>query len=411
MTMVKFELQKVLGKTSSKIALLILAGIVIMASCMAISVEWTNEQGDRETGYSAVVKLRNAQKQWAGPLDEETLRLVLEENQRIEATPEAQSKDIQQSNIAYGWKQGFAEIRNLINYAFATSFREYDYYAADRVSPEAASQFYPNRIRLLKEWLYDETGEAYTLFTDSEKQWLVQQYEALETPMYYDYVKGWDQVLYCIPNIIMIGAVVIAYLVAGIFANEFKWKSDAVYFTTVHGRNKATAAKIKAAFVLVTVLYWVSILVYSLFVLCYLGFDGANCPLQILYWKCFYNITVWQHYLLVVLGGYLGNLFFAFLTMWVSAKTKSTVFAVTIPFILIFLPSFLGNLDNPTIDKLLALLPDRLLQINDAVRYFDIYQIGGKVFAAIPILLVLYCILTALLPPAMYREFRRKQIT
>lgn len=409
--MVKFELQKVLGKASSKIALLILAGIVIMACCMAISVEWINEQGSPETGHSAVVRLRNAQKEWAGPLDEETLRLVLEENQRIEATPEAQSRDIQQNDIAYGWKQGIMEIRWLLNYAYADGFRSLDAYQADRVLPEDASQFYPNRIRLLKEWLYDENGEAWNLFTVPEKEWLVQQYEALETPMYYDYTKGWEQVLYCIPNIIMIGALVIAYLVAGIFANEFKWKSDAVYFTTVYGRNKATAAKIRAAFILVTVLYWVSILAYSLFVLCYLGFDGAECPLQILAWKSFYNITIWQHYLLVVLGGYLGNLFFAFLTMWVSAKTKSTVFAVTVPFILIFLPGFLENLNSSAMNKLLALLPDRLLQINDAVRYFDIYQIGGRVFAAIPILLVLYCLLTLLLPPGMYREFRRKQIT
>lgn len=184
-----------------------------------------------------------------------------------------------------------------------------------------------------------------------------------------------------------------------------------VYFSTVHGRKKATAAKIKAAFVLVTALYWASILICSLFVLCYLGFDGANCPIQILNWKCFYNITIWQYYLLVVLGGYLGSLFFAFLTMWVSAKTKSTVFAVTVPFLLYFLPSFLSNLNNAAIDKVLALLPDRLLLLDDAVLYFDVYEIGKTVSGAIPILIGIYCILTAVLIPILYREFRRKQIT
>lgn len=409
--MVRFELKKVLGKTSSKITLLILAGIVAITCYLAISVEWVNEQGNHETGYAAVVKLRNARKEWAGPLDEEKLTQVILENQRIEATPEAQSKDIQQSNIAFGWKQGFYDIRWLLCYAYADGFRNLDYYTADRIGPEAASQFYPNRIRLLKEWLYDETGEAYSLFTDAEKQWLVQQYEDLETPLYYDYLEGWDRLLYYCPQIIGLSTLIMAYLVAGIFANEFRWKSDAVYFSTVHGRKKATAAKIKAAFVLVTALYWASILICSLFVLCYLGFDGANCPIQILNWKCFYNITIWQYYLLVVLGGYLGSLFFAFLTMWVSAKTKSTVFAVTVPFLLYFLPSFLSNLNHAAIDKVLALLPDRLLLLDDAVLYFDVYEIGKTVSGAVPILIGIYCILTAVLIPMMYREFRRKQIT
>lgn len=67
------------------------------------------------------------------------------------------------------------------------------------------------------------------------------------------------------------------FLLAGIFSNEFKWKADAVYFSTLCGRNKATSAKIKAAFLLVTVLYWGAMLIYSLFTLCYLGFEGARC--------------------------------------------------------------------------------------------------------------------------------------
>lgn len=411
MTMVMFEIKKVLSSFSSKIALAVFAGIVVLSCWLSAgNVEWINEQGDPESGIAAVKKLRDAQNAWEGYLDEEKLTEVIRELQRIAATPEALSNDYQQNDIAYGWKQGILPIRDMINCSYAEGFRDYNWYTAESVSPTAAEDFYSNRAALLKEWLYDETGEAFNLYSEKEKAYLIEQYEQLETPFYYDYTEGWDQLLYNSPDIIMIGALILGYLVAGIFANEFKWKSDAVYFTTAFGRNKATSAKIKAGFLLVSGLYWSAILIYTLFNLSYLGFDGADCPIQMEHWKCFYNLTYGQTYLLVIIGGYIGNLFFAFLAMWVSAKTKSAVFAVTIPFILIFLPSFLDNLGMPGLSKILGLLPDRLLQISQAIRYFDVYDLGFTVMGAMPILVVLYAILTVVLLPMMYQEFRRKQI-
>ncbi|MBO5500632.1 MAG: hypothetical protein J6A48_01270, partial [Clostridia bacterium] len=59
----------------------------------------------------------------------------------------------------------------------------------------------------------------------------------------------------------LLGTLILGYLVSGIFSNEFKWKADAVYFTTCYGRNKAVASKIKAGALLVSVLYWGSVLI------------------------------------------------------------------------------------------------------------------------------------------------------
>ena len=127
-------------------------------------------------------------------------------------------------------------------------------------------------------------------------------------------------------------------------------------------------------------------------------------------WKSFYHLKLWQAWCLTCLGGYIGNLFFAFLTMWVSAKTRSSMFAATVPFLLIFLPNFLDNLGNDRVSKLLGLLPDQLLQLDQALRYFNVYEIFGKVFSAISLLLPTFTALTLLLAPIIYREFCRKQI-
>lgn len=408
--MVRYEIKKIFSTFSSKIAVLILVFIVALSSWLAITgVEWINEQGDAETGLAAIAKLKEAQNEWEGELDEEKLRAIILELQRINATPEAQSKDYNQNDIAYGWKQGFMPIRDTMNYTYAANFNSYDFNTADRVSLAAAGDFYSNRMKLLKDYL--NKGDGKDAFSEAEKAYLIQKYEEIETPFYYDYAEGWSQLLYNSPTVIMIGALILGYLVAGIFSNEFKWKSDSIFFTCVHGRKKATIAKIKAGFLVVTGLYWGAILIYTLVTLSVLGVEGASRPIQLgLLWKCPFNFTLLETYLLATVGGYIGNLFFAFLTMWVSAKTRSGIFAVTIPFILIFLPTFLDNLGIESLSNLVGLFPDQLLQVYQVIRYFRVYEIFGTVFMAMSVLPVLYVILSAAMIPIMYREFRTKQI-
>lgn len=409
--MVRFEIKKIFSGAGCRIALLLLTALVLLSSWMAISdAAWVDENGDTRTGPAAISRLRSAQKQWAGTLDETRLEAIIRENQRLCATPEAQSEDIRLSNIAYGWKQGIRPVLDMMNYAYAGDFQEYDWYRNEQVLPEQAGSFYSNRIRLMKQWLFNENDSAYHLFSEKEREYLVRQYETLETPFNYDYTEGWAQLLYNAPFVVMTAALILGYLVAGIFSNEFRWKSDAVLFSSQYGRDRAIAAKIKAGFLVVSALYWFAALLYSLIVLGALGFDGWSCPLQIDLWKSFYQMNLGQAWLLVVLGGYIGCLFFAFLTMWASAKTRSSMFAATVPFLLIFLPSFLDNLNNDRLSRILGLFPDQLLQIYQALRYFHVYEIGGKVFNAMSILLPLYGVLSILLCPIMYREYRKKQI-
>ena len=407
--MFRYEVKKVFAKTGGKIALLLLAGVLVMACWFAADVLYVNENGEYEYGIAAARKLREAQKEWTGTLDEEKLRRVIEELRRIDATPQAQSEDVNENNIVYGWQQGVLGIRWLMVYAYADGFRDSDYFRPDSLDPEVASVFYLNRIRLLKDWLADEYDSAYYKFSDAEKAFLIKQYETLETPFYYDYLEGWKQLFAWYPMAAMLTMIILGYLVSGIFANEFQWKADAIFFTAAHGRNKAVAAKVKAGFGIVTVIYWVMILLYTAFVLLYLGADGAACPVQVKWesWKCLYNIKIWQEYALLVIGGYVGCLFISFLVMFISAKGKSAVVAVMTPVLLIFLPSFVGNIDSDIVDKILGLLPDQLLQINRALSYFILYELGGKVVGAVPILFVLYGALALVLMPMVYKVYRK----
>ena len=84
--------------------------------------------------------------------------------------------------------------------------------------------------------------------------------------------------------------------------------------------------------------------------------------------------------------------------------------AVIVPFILIFLPSFLSGTSLPLLNKILGLLPDQMLQMNQVVKFFNLYEIGGKVFCAVPILIISYSILLLLIVPVIYFIYRRKEV-
>lgn len=408
MKMLRYEIKKCFSKTANKIGLLILTVVLIIVSYFAVTyVDYVDEDGNNRTGIIAVRSLRDMKNQWAGYITEDVLREVIVQNALVNASAEYQSNDVQENNKAYSKKQGFSDIRDMINHAFC-GFREYNYYRADSVTTEEVSEFYTKRISNLEEWLYSD--EAKDQFTDMEKQFLIKQYEQLEIPLYYEYADGWIALLEYAPSIIMLTVLITGFFVSGIYSNEFQLKADAIYFSTKYGRNKAVKSKVEAGGIIITIIYWVVVLLYSAIVLGILGADGANCAIQAGFgsWKSFYNITYFENYLLTMVGGYIGSLFILTISMLISAKTKSTVLSVTVPFIFVFLPSFLSGFSALT--EILGLLPDQLLQMNVAIKYFNLYQFGDRVIGAVPIIMILYAVLYVLMVPILYRVYQKAEI-
>jgi len=408
MVMVIFELKKIFLKPINKIAFIILVATLCVVSYLAIDyVDYVDANGDRITGIAAAQALREEKNKWAGYITEDVLIKVLEENSIIINSEEYLSDDLKEQEKAYSKTQGYSDIREMINRAFC-EFQEYNYYRANSVTEEEISSFYDRRVLNMTEWLYSDSQENY--YSEEEKQFLVAQYEELETPFYYEYADGWEALLEYSTTLVMLVVLITVFLVGGIFSDEMQLKADSIFFSTVLGRDKAISAKIKAGFAVVTVIYWTTILLFTGIVLAVLGTGGANCAIQngFANWKSFYNITYLQAYLLTVLGGYLGNLFILFLSMFASAKTHSKALAVTIPFILLFIPSFLSGLS--VLSDVLGILPDQLLQIPMAIKTFNLYQFGENVVGAVPIILIVYTVLFLLLLPILYHVYRRTEV-
>ncbi len=403
--MVWFEIRKVFSRTSGKTALAVMAAVLAVTCWLAVShIDYVEEDGDIVTGIRAVRMLRRDKEKWEGYVTEDVLRSVIRENAAINASDEARSENVKEQNKAYAQKQGFNDIRDMINRAFC-SFQEYYYYRVDSVTEEEVGELYGQRVERLREWLYSE--EVYDHYTEEERAFLIERYETLETPFYYADSDGWQAVLYYAQTIVMIGMIVCGFLVSSIFSGEFQTKADAVFFSSRYGRSRATAAKVKAGYLTVTALYWIMVLPYSAIVLAVTGTGGGNCAIQTSFefGKSFYHITFFELWLLTVFGGYIGWLFILTLTMLVSALTRSSVLAVMVPFIILFLPSFVDGFS--ALSDMLGLWPDQLLNISLAVRLFNLYRVGGHVAGALPVVFTMYVCLYLVLPPALYLAYRR----
>lgn len=281
------------------------------------------------------------------------------------------------------------------------------------LQPEDLLDFYINRIKERKDWLYDESSWAFYNYTEQEKQYIISEYESLEGPLEVGYHEGWVQANEQLPTLLKYGIILLSFMLAGIFSDEFTLKTDAVYYNTFLGRTKATAVKIILGFFTITMVYWLSTGVYSLIVFSTLGTAGADCMLQshAAYWFIRDNMTLFQKYTMSLTSGYVGYLFIGFLVMWISAKTKSAVLAVLIPSLIILLPDYLSADRSSFMFYVIGLLPNRLLDFGEALSYLILYPIGNRVLTSGSIILAFYPFTTVLLVFLCYRTYRHKQIT
>ncbi len=406
--MLFYELKKIFGRAGGKIALLVLAiGLAVICYSATLQVSYTDENGDSHTGPAAARELRDLKNEWAGPIDQAMITRAINVNQQIISSEDYNSTDIQRQNAAYHDTQGYATIRSLVAQTYG-GFNEYNYYRIDTLTPEEASELYERRANNLKEWL----ARPDISFSPAEADFLVNQYEAMETPLYYEYNDGWDTLIYYAPTLVMFLLFVIIFLVSGIFPSEHRLKANAIFFSTKLGRGKAVRAKLLSGLVTTTVIYWAAIAVYTIVGLALLGADGAGGAFQLLKWKAFYNLTIVQAYALAVLGGYIGVIFLALLAMLMSVLTRSQVVGVIVPFVVVLAANFANSLLSSweVLPQILGLLPDQLLQVAQVLDDFNLYTLFGHVVGAVPILFVLYSVLSLLLIPLIYRIYRKSSV-
>lgn len=201
-------------------------------------------------------------------------------------------------------------------------------------------------------------------------------------------------------------AIIVGFICAGIFADDFQTKADAVFFSTKYGRTKAVKTKILAGIVTTVMIYCMGIILLSVICFGIMGTSGMNTPYQMYQAYSIYIMSYGQYYLLTVVCGFIASMLAAVVSMLVAAKMHTISVAVCIPFFLYCLLPFIGRaLSGYT--TLFNLIPTILTNVQASVKVPLIYQIGNCVFRQIPLVMVMYTVMAIALLPFIYKSFRR----
>ena len=90
--------------------------------------------------------------------------------------------------------------------------------------------------------------------TPEQKDYLEKKYSEIILPLQYESYGAWDTMIMYAETYSIVLAILVGFICAGIFADDFQTKADAVFFASKYGRSKAIKNKILAGVVATTMI-------------------------------------------------------------------------------------------------------------------------------------------------------------
>ena len=394
--MVKYELKRIFTKRMNRLLLAVAVIIGVVMSVFAVtSSRYVDSNGAGHETPDAVRRLVEDKNQWKGKLTGDVIAQIVADRQKIAG----EYQDDNVPDTVWGERiQSYTDIADMVD-SILGGDEEYMPGALLGITLDQAKDIYSIREQYIEQ-LIQKYGD-----TPEKQEFLRTQYEKTDTPFYYEPADSWDNMRLYATTYGIILVVLIGFLAAGIFADEFSLKADAVFFSCRYSRTKAVRSKILTGLLMATVIYWVGMALLSGISFAVMGVSGFNTPYQVDSPYCIYNMTFGQEYLIILVCGYIASLLSASVAMLVSAKTHSANIAVCIPFILFCVSPFIGR--ALPFGIFFQLTPDQLLNILNCAREPYIYQIGSLVFRQIPFVMLFYTLVAAVFLPVIYQCFRR----
>ncbi len=370
--MLKFELKKIFSKRINQVLLAAVLVVTIIYSGMAIgSMSYTDEEGQSHTGIEAGRLLAEDKNQWKGDLTPEVIAQVIKDYKELSAKyPDGLPEEEWNESVVY------------------------------QLSDEQLQDIYTIYQDNMKK-MAEEYGT-----TPEKRSYLESIYEKIEIPLTFEAKDSWDTMTMYVQTYVLLMAVIIGFLAAGIFSGEFRPGTEDVFLAAKYGRSKAIKNKIIAGILVSTVVYWIGVGILSFISFAVMGTSGFFTPYQLGDPYSIYVMTYGEYYLLILAGGYIATMFCAALTMLVTVKMHTPNLAVCIPFFLLCMMPFIARA-LPAFDAFFNLLPTVLTNIFNAVRTPNLFQIGPFVFRQISFLMFLYSVLFIVLLPFIFRGYSR----
>lgn len=394
--MMKYELKKFFHKKINKIIFIAMIFLAIVISYLAVgSMRYRDAEGKLYTGVTAGRRLATDRNKWKGKLTVEKIKAVVEDRRTLAQLYPEGIPDTEYGKTV----QSYDDIFSFGIYVF-TPDSGYDQNVLYHLSDEQLENFYSTYETNIQKMVQTYGKNS------KQKEFLNRKYEEIEMPLDYAAKDSWDTMAMYVQTYGIILAVVIGFLASGIFADEFRTKAEAVFFSTKYGRSKATRNKILTGIVMTTVVYWAGMGILSIISFGIMGTSGFLTPYQIDQPYSIYIMTYGEYYFLILVCGYIASLFSASITMLVTVKMHSANLAICIPFFLYCMMPFIGRA-VPAFETVFNIMPSVFMNIIEYAKVPIIFQIGPIVVRQIPFVMTIYGILAIILLPLVYKRFSK----
>lgn len=381
--LISFELKKIIQKRSTVFVLL--AALILSLSSFLFGVMTETSyitETEKLKGLEAIENERNIQGQFSGYLTDEYIKQV-----ELEAN---------QNNPKY-W--GILPIIGVQEVRIPGIISD--------LNAGNIAGIYDN---ILKGLSADKLRPAGTT---NEVDKLLNMYEQIQLPFYYDYYDGWEELSSSFSVLIaLVVSAIIVICLSPVFSEEYSQKTDAIILTTKHGKNKVIIAKLMSSLLFtLSVFLLFAVLNFTLYAKVY-GLDGFNANIQLhgWYYQSPYDMTFLDLYLYSLGLSFTGLLFIAAITLFISSKVKSPFITVILSASILYIPKIDLSDISYTATILLELFPINMM---NAAEHFELgvfYNLFGTLLLQPTMMIFTAAIIAVLLLTFTYKSFKNHQV-
>lgn len=394
-----FEYRKILYKKSTRIVLVALVVLILFAGCDTLLGNTYKEGVVVRSKYEEMQKNREAERKISGRVVDEALILEARDafNQYLQKGPDSYEVFRPYHNLIYIVASAYTD--DIFSDEFITKLNE-----------ENASNYGSDMKTYMKHIIQGN----YSL-TKGEKEILSTNINRIQTPFTFEYSGGYTKYVNMVYAIGIFMAFGIAICLAPMFSGEYSTKMDALILTSRYGKNKIIIAKLITGLTFSIVVTIIGLFI-AFFEACLIfGTDGANTPIQFwITWSSVlfvYPLKCIEGVMILSLCTVFAAILVAAITMFLSARLKSSFSAIIISSILIFAPLFLYIPNNlRLLSALVNLLPVNMMAYTKvfSLHLFTIGNINILPYHFIPAFCV---VVSSVLVVLAYQGFKKHQIT
>lgn len=327
MRLIRFEYRKLWNKISVTVLIAFLI-FSTLHTFIYLNLQWRTLDGNGNVweGLRAYRILKEVSKDVEGAMDEQYLeRLIKDYNASVE-------KEYLDRN---GEHRGFLGTGGMTKYMFPNYCINYAYYGPymtngnDKIGLDyefisSENSFYDQYREAIKEdKITNNTYGGLFPYSDSQISKLEDKIQEIKTPFTVEYYQGIANMLNWYAIQFPYFLVALVFTMAGVYAKDSEYGVDEMMLASKKGRQKDFKAKWISGNCFAATVYFIFVGVLMLEHGGIASLHGWNASAQTFWYDCIYNITVGTGTLLQFLGGMLGSLVIANLTMFFSAVIRN----------------------------------------------------------------------------------------